>query len=60
MYRWVHTDCGGREKLNDLGSIRCLKCGGKAPFMDWEFDCGEHDFKKGSAQGMIHALAIMA
>ena len=32
-YRWVHYNCDGREKLNDLGFIRCLKCGGEAPFI---------------------------
>ena len=59
-YRWVHYNCDGREKLNDLGFIRCLKCGGEAPFISWEFDCGEHDFLPGSAQGVCHALTVMA
>ena len=59
-YRWVHYNCDGREKLNDLGFIRCLKCGGKAPYIDWKFNCGEHDFEEGSTQGIIHALVVMA
>ena len=59
-YRWVHYNCDGREKLNDSGWIRCLKCGGKAPYIDWKFNCGEHDFEEGSTQGIIHALVVMA
>jgi hypothetical protein len=59
-YRWIHTDCGGREKLNDEGNLRCLKCGKVGPFIDWKFNCGDHDYEKASAQGIAHALAVMA
>ena len=60
MYRWLHNNCGGREKLSSKGIIRCLNCGKKGPFVDWLFDCGEHDFEEISAQGVIHALGVMA
>ena len=60
MYRWLHFECGGREKLTSEGILRCLKCEKKGPFVDWLFDCGEHDYEEISAQGIAHALAIMA
>ena len=59
-YRWIHSDCGGREKLNDEGNLRCLKCATKGKFVDWKFNCGDHDYKEVSAQGVSHALAVMA
>ena len=59
-YRWIHSECGGREKLNEQGILRCLKCSTKGEFVDWKFDCGEHDYEEVSAQGVAHALAVMA
>ena len=59
-YRWIHSDCGGREKLNDQGKLRCLKCDTKGDFIDWKFNCGDHDYESASAQGVAHALAVMA
>ena len=60
MYRWLHNNCGGREKLNSEGHLRCLKCSKKGPFVDWLFDCGEHEYREVSAQGIAHALGVMA
>ena len=60
MYRWLHNNCGGREKLTSEGQIRCLSCKTIGPFVDWLFDCGEHDYEEVSAQGVAHALGIMA
>ena len=60
MYRWLHVNCSGREKLSSEGEIRCLECKTHGPFVDWLFDCGEHDYKEVSAQGVAHALGIMA
>lgn len=59
-YRWIHSNCGGREKLNSKGELRCLKCSTKGDFIDWRFDCGDHDYEEVSAQGVAHALAVMA
>ena len=57
---WKHHNCGGKEKLNDKGELRCLKCFAKGRFVDWKFRCKNHDFKKASSQGVAHALSIMA
>ena len=59
MYRWTHNRCGGRLKLNDKGIVRCIKCGEKGKFVDWPFNCGDHDYKVCSAEGVAHALVIM-
>jgi hypothetical protein len=61
MYRWTHVKCGGgRLSLNDEGMLRCVKCGKKGKFVDFRFDCGDHDSKECSAQGVSHSLAFMA
>ena len=58
---WVHVVCGqGKMKLTDQGQLRCINCNRKGTFIDWKFDCGDHDYKEASRQGIAHALAIMA
>ena len=59
-YRWTHKDCGGREKLSVKGMLRCLKCGTDGKFVDWKFNCGDHDYLPASKSGVIHALTIMS
>ena len=59
VYTWIHHNCGGNEKLNRYGDLRCLKCGRRAPMVDWKFDCGNHGFQKGSFQGYKHICMIM-
>ena len=59
IYRWTHNQCGGRLKLNDEGMLRCLKCGKKEEFLDFRFDCGDHDYEDCSAQGLAHSLGFM-
>ena len=59
-YKWSHYNCGGREKITNEGKIYCLKCGTDGLFTEWKFNCGAHDFKEPSAQGLCHALSIMA
>ena len=59
-HRWSHHNCGGLERITNQGKIYCLKCGTDGLFTDWEFNCGAHDFKEASAQGVCHALSIMA
>ena len=58
--KWTHTGCGGQEKLNAKGILKCIRCGTKGRFVDWRFNCGDHDFDKASAQGVAHALGIMS
>ena len=58
-YRWTHNQCGGRLTLNDKGMLRCLKCGTQGPFMDWPFNCGDHDYKYCSIQGICHAFSFV-
>lgn len=58
-YTWTHYNCGGHEKLNRYGDLRCVKCGRSAPMVDWLFDCGNHGFQRGSYQGYKHLCMIM-
>ena len=58
--RWKHSNCGGYEKITNKGEIKCVKCGTSGLFIDWQFKCEKHSFKKSSAQGVAHALSIMA
>ena len=59
-YRWRHHNCGGYEKITSQGIIYCQKCSTDGLFTDWKFNCGAHDFKYASAQGLCHALSVMA
>jgi hypothetical protein len=59
-YRWVHSDCGGYEKITNEGAIRCVRCGTSGLFVDWKFRCENHSFKEASAQGVAYALSVMA
>ena len=49
-----------RNDSNIKGELRCIKCGTKGRFVDWRFNCGDHDYLKASSQGVCHALSIMA
>ena len=58
-YEWKHSYCGGYEKLNANGILRCIKCGEKGPLVDWEFNCGNHGYESASLQGLLAAFSIM-
>ena len=60
VIRWTHHNCGGYEKITNQGKIICYKCGREGLFTDWEFNCGAHDYKYASAQGLYNALSVMA
>jgi hypothetical protein len=60
IYRWTHNQCGGKLSLNNEGMLRCLKCGKKEELVDSRFNCGDHDYEECSAQGVAHALGVMA
>ena len=58
-YRWTHNKCGGRLKLNDKGILRCLNCRTQGLFVDWPFNCGDHNDKRCLARGFAHAFGII-
>ncbi len=62
IYHWVHTICGSHEKLNEKGWLRCLNpdCKKTGPIVDWQFKCENHDYKKASLQGLLHAFGLMS
>ena len=57
--RWCHQYCGGYERVTNQGKIYCRKCLTDGLFTDWKFNCGEHDYKKGSFQGFLYAINIL-
>ena len=57
---WTHNNCGGYEKLNGLGNLRCIRCGTSGPIIDWKFRCESHEYKKSSQYGLMNMLAIFA
>ena len=57
---WVHVCGKGKMKLLDSGELRCTDCSTQGLFVDWRFNCGDHDYEKASYQGVGHALAIMS
>ena len=59
MYRWRHHNCGGYERITNQGKIYCLRCPTDGLFVDWKFNCGDHDYKKGSFQGFLYAINIL-
>lgn len=58
-YRWTHSKCGGYEKLDSNGCLRCLRCDESGPLIDWSFSCGAHGYEKASLQGFIYCLSII-
>lgn len=58
-YTWIHILCGGTEKLSEYGILRCVKCNLSSELVNWLFNCGAHDFKPASFQGLMQAMSIM-
>ena len=56
---WTHYTCGGYTKLSETGILRCAKCGRSSEFVNWNFNCGNHDFLPASLQGVLNAFSIM-
>lgn len=56
---WHHSNCGGLEKVNKEGILRCLKCGTKGPLYEWRFKCSNHDYRSGSYDGFCHMISIV-
>ena len=56
FHMWKHSTCGQRLKLNDNGMLRCPKCWTIGKYIDCPFNCGEHDYKTCSVEGVTHAL----
>jgi ferritin len=40
--------------------LRCLRCGKKGKFVNFKFNCGDHNYKECSAQGVAHSEAVKA
>ena len=57
---WTHHNCGGYEKINGKGCLRCVRCNRNGPVIDWRFRCEHHDFKKASSYGLSNMLSILA
>ena len=57
-YVWTHNECGGKEKIDSFGYIRCCKCGEKGQIVDWNFDCTHHEYKANSSIGKYSALFV--
>jgi hypothetical protein len=57
-YVWTHHECGGKEKIDSFGYIRCCKCGEKGQIVDWNFDCTHHEYKANSSIGKYSALFV--
>lgn len=48
IYTWVHSGCGGFQKLNTNLIIKCVKCGSSEKINNWRFNCGAHSgFEEG-------------
>jgi len=57
---WYHHGCGSRTMIRykDI-IIKCSGCDKQAILFDWRFNCGEHEFRHASRQGMLYALSIL-
>ena len=58
-FTWVHSGCGGYERLSEYGILRCVRCGRSSELVNWRFNCGAHDFLPASLQGLLSAFSIM-
>ena len=58
-YKWVHTKCGNFEKLNSKGILKCNNNDAIGPLVNWRFNCGNHDYKPASLQGLLHCCSLM-
>lgn len=58
---WVHVGCGGHEKMNDWGYIKCDACSTKGLICEWKFNCGEHNdgLRSVSGQKLLYVLSIL-
>ena len=59
LIRWTHT-CGGYQKITNQGRIYCCKCNQGGLLIDHKFNCGAHDYKYASSQGLCRAVSVMA
>lgn len=58
---WVHHKCGGHEKMDDYGNVKCVKCGVTNILLDWSFRCKFHanEFKKYDPHKILNIMAII-
>ena len=43
---WEHSNCGGKELLNEKGYIECKKCGKTFSILNCKFNCSNHQSEK--------------
>ena len=58
---WTHHNCGGHQKMNDWGYIKCNVCSQTGLICEWLFNCGEHydGFRIVSGQKIIYVMEII-
>ena len=58
---WEHSNCGGKEEIDENGNIYCLKCKKNVGFiLDMRFKCSGHDHKEiKDATTVFNGLAML-
>ena len=58
---WNHNECGNKEKINDQGIIRCIKCGNLGEFFLLKYEFSRHNCSKyGNYNTFEAALSVLA
>jgi hypothetical protein len=58
---WTHDNCGSKEKINDQGIVRCIKCGNLGEFFLLKYKCSRHNgFQYGNYSAFSAALSVLA
>lgn len=57
-FQWIHSNCGKKMYIN-LYAEECEN-GHRGDMIDWLFQCDKHDYQKGSDQGLLLSLTIIA
>jgi len=55
--RWVHANCGKPMFIGRTAQLKC-EVGHVAHMRDWLFNCGAHNYQKGSTQGFFDAISL--
>ena len=58
---WTHKKCGNKEKINDQGIVRCIKCGNLGEFFLLRYNCDRHNgYQYGNYTAFAAALSVLA
>lgn len=56
---WSHRNCGGKQWLDDKGTVTCKMCKKAAPLISWKFRCkGHQDFRETNKEKICEILSI--